>query len=125
MTTSLIPAASRPIVNAARVRRRFHLLDAVILVAATAVASGIAVWVDRASGRQFSWSDVPRLFTELFTQAAPGADTHDGNFPLLVELVFCLGLLVLPFFAMWTVAIIPIRLLGPRRVFAGSPGSLE
>lgn len=125
MTTSLIPAASRPIVNAARVRRRFHLLDAVILVAATAVASGIAVWVDRASGRQFSWSDVPRLFTELFTQAAPGADTHDGNFPLLVELVFCLGLLVLPFFAMWTVAIIPIRLLGPHRVFAGSPGSLE
>ena len=127
MTKSLIAAASDPILNPTRGRRRFHLLDAVILVAATAVASGIAVWIDRASGLEFSWSDVPRLFAELSAQAAPGADNHFGMFILLVEVVFGLGLLVLPFVAMWTVAIVPIRLLGPRprfRRLARQPGMM-
>ena len=127
MTTSLIAAASDPILNPSRGRRRFHLLDAVILVAATAVASGIAVWIDRASGLEFSWSDVPRLFAELSAQAPPGADNHFGTFILVVEVVFGLGLLVLPFVAMWTVAIVPIRLLGPRprfRRLARQPGMM-
>ncbi len=82
MTTSLIAAASRPILNPTRGRRKFNLLDAMILVAATAVASGIAVWIDRASGLEFSWSDVPRLFAELFAQAEPDTDERIGMFTL-------------------------------------------
>jgi hypothetical protein len=116
VTTEVIALPDQPTLNAKPTRRPFRLMDAMILIAATAVASGVAIWIERASGEAISWSDIPQLFTGLFGGTVPG--TVDlGMTGRVLRLVFALGSLALPFFVAWTLAIVPMRLLGPRPRF--------
>jgi len=125
MATEITGAASRSTLKPAIPRRRFHLLDAMILVAATALACGITVWIYRGSGEEISVSVVPEPNT-TYPQPPPtviASNQQIINF--ILDASFELILLTLPFFAMWTLALIPIRLRFPRprlRRLARQPG---
>jgi hypothetical protein len=102
-------------------------MDTMILTAATAVACGIAIWIERAFGEAISWSDLPQLFTGIFAGTVPGAGNQLGITGRVLLLVCALGSLALPFLAAWTLAIVPMRLLAPRprfRRLARQPGTI-
>jgi hypothetical protein len=119
MATAMMPAGGmsdlKP--NHVAVRRRFRLLDAMILIAATGIACGLMLGMERVTQGQISWSTVPAL--------AAGGAGHLEAWKLVVSTVFVVVLLALPFAAMWTLAIIPLRFTGPRprfRRLARQPG---
>ncbi len=125
MATEITGAASQPNVKAATPRRRFQLLDMMILIAATAVACGITVWIDRGWGEETALSVVPPPPT-IDSQSPPiVVATNQQTIEFVLNASFDLILLTVPFFAMWTLALIPIRLLLPRprfRRLACQPG---
>ncbi|MFI5455180.1 MAG: hypothetical protein ACHRXM_06975 [Isosphaerales bacterium] len=98
-------------------RRRFQLADAMILTAATAAACGVIEWISRVTEGEFSWlaiaGEIPKLFHATSSHGSPAEDPI--NF--LVYATLIPSLLAMPFVAMWTLALIPIRLLGPRPRF--------
>jgi hypothetical protein len=106
-------------------RRRFTLLDAMILVAATALGFAIAQWIGHATDGEVSWGALRESFRECLDQY-----TGKDRLGVTQEAAF-LGLLtawlIMPLGAMWTLALIPIRLLGPRpglRRLARQPGMM-
>ena len=104
-------------------RRRFRLLDAMILVAATALGFAITQWIGHATDGEVSWGALREEFREC-------VDQYTGKVCLgVTQEAAILGLmtawLIMPLAAMWTLALIPIRLLGPRprlRRLARQPG---
>jgi hypothetical protein len=106
-------------------RRRFRLLDAMILVVATALGFAISQWIGHATDGEVSWGALREDFRECVDQYA------GKGWPGVTQEASILGLmtawLVMPLGAMWTLALIPIRLLGPRprlRRLARQPGML-
>jgi hypothetical protein len=125
MTTAVTPAGGDLNLSSSVVipRRRFRLIDAMILVAATALASGLMLGMEQISRGQISWRDLPGLFD--FHPRIFGSGKHDPTIDVFVSAAFLVTLLALPFAAMWTLALIPIRLTGPRprfRRLARQPG---
>ncbi len=88
-------------------RRRFTLLDAMILVAATAVGyAGVRV-------------------TYHIMRVNPGEFLQFASVGDFLNLTFVLSLLAMPVLASWTLTLIPLRLLAPRprfRRLARQPG---
>jgi hypothetical protein len=113
--------------SAARIgapRRRFCLRDAMILVAATAVGLGAMDWIGRASQGALSWAGVSEYW-EAFLRPSSNGWPDDSRLTILLLAGRLLALLSLPLFAAWTLALIPLRLLGPRprfRRLARRPG---
>ena len=105
------------------VRRPFRVLDAMILVAATAIGCGIIQWIDHATGGEFSWSDSVDAIREL---SLSSSGEMRGEFvPKACSLVLWLLFVTMPLIVTWTLALIPMRLLGPRprfRRLACQPG---
>ena len=96
-----------------------------ILVAATAVGCAYVQWIGRASGGDFAWSAAYEGFRDLF------GGWPDGDWAVVVGQTADLGVLIavltMPVVAIWTLALIPIRLVGPRpqlRRFARQPGMM-
>jgi hypothetical protein len=119
MATAMMPAGGMSDLKPGHVaaRRRFRLLDAMILIAATGVACGLMLGIERVTQGQVSWSTVSEL--------ASGAQGQLEAWKLVVTTVFLVVLLAMPFAAMWTLAIIPLRFTGPRprfRRLARQPG---
>ena len=120
---STAAATDRPAISSAPARRRFRLVDGMILVAATAMGFGLGEWIARESGGFLSWSALFNLLQELFGLCAGRnwAAVAYGT----VLLLFLIVWLTIPLAAMWTLALIPMRLLGPRprfRRLARQPG---
>jgi hypothetical protein len=127
MATAMSPAGglSRKALNAISTRRRFRLHDALILVAATGVACGLMLAMERVSSGQISWSALPSIFKSY--SRLPGASHFQALIYAIIEATFLIFLLALPFAGMWTLALIPIRLTGPRprfRRLATQPGTM-
>ncbi len=125
MATEITDATNRLTLKPAIPRRRFHLLDAMILVAATALACGITVWIER--GWDSSASDLPAPPITSPQPPPPVITNNQQILDFVFEASFELILLTLPFFAIWTLALIPIRLLfpGPRLQRLGAPARYE
>ncbi len=114
MATVMTGAASESNLRSAMPRRRFQLLDAMILVAAIAFACGITQGLSYVTDGAFSW-------TEMWEAAR---QNHDG-FAGVVEIGAYSLILALPFAGMLSLAVIPLGLLGPRprcRRLARQPG---
>ncbi len=113
MATATIPAvASLSAIASAAQSRRFRISDAMILVAATAVACGLMLGMERLTEGQISvWA-----FPELFTTKVASLSIEE-KVQLGLGVTFLATSLALPFAAMWTLAIIPIRFAGPRPRF--------
>jgi len=106
-------------------RRRFRLLDAMILTAATAVACGFIQWTNLAT--DFSWLILAGELLKPFQAASLHGSSAKAWIDVLVRANIIPALLAMPFVAMWTLALIPIRLLGPRPRFhrlAHQPGMM-
>ena len=125
MTTQVITPTNRSMVNSASPPRRFKLVDAMALVAAMAVACGVTLWIDRASGGFISWSSIFHLFSDNSTTVVLD---HYAELPSLVGgTIVDLICLSLPFFAVLTLTMVPIRLLDPRprfRRLVRQPGTM-
>jgi hypothetical protein len=96
-------------------RRRFRLLDAMILVAATGMGCGVTQWVEHVSEGDLSWSalyDDCRKYV-AWSSGRGWADIGEAT----IDLGLIVACLTMPLVAMWTLALIPIRLLGPRPRF--------
>ena len=110
-------------VTRASIRRRFRLLDAMILVAATALGFGAIGWLARAAN--VSLQELSDAVSEIFPQQGRQL-TAEG---IATSCVIGLGL-VTPLFAAWALALLPIRLISPRPRWrrlasrAGNDGSL-
>lgn len=92
-------------------RRRFRLLDAMILVAATAMGLGVVEWVSCASDGELSWPAALEDWRSIEQSAADGSGI---NLEAVANWGFILALLTLPLAVSWTAALTFIRLLGPR-----------
>jgi hypothetical protein len=117
------PVMDRSGAQTATARRRFRLLDAMILVAATALGCGELQWLGRETGGDVSWTALCDGYWEFFRQT-PG-ESWAGVAERTLELSLLIAWLTMPLIAMWTLALIPIRLLGPRprtRRLARQPG---
>jgi hypothetical protein len=98
-------------------RRRFRLLDAMILVAATAAGCVAMRWVVRKTDGAISWA--------ALYEAREYLPRNPQDF-LRVSSYIAAGLL-LPLVTVWTLALIPLRLLAPRlrfRRLARQPGMM-
>jgi hypothetical protein len=107
-------------VTRASIRRRFRLLDAMILVAATAIGFGAIGWLARLSG--VSVLDARDEVSETLPQQGRQITAE-------AIATFCaMGAgLVTPLIAAWALALIPIRLISPRprwRRLASQPGTM-
>jgi F0F1-type ATP synthase membrane subunit a len=125
MATATSPAAEPSNSKLSAPLRRFRLLDAMILVAATAVACVLMVGMERASDGAISWSAVPELFTDYAHQPEITIDNHIYWTDVCLGTGVLLFLLTLPFFVVYTLVLIPVRLLSPRprlRRLADQPG---
>jgi hypothetical protein len=90
-------------------RRRFTLLDSMILVAATAAGYAVVQW----SSPLFGVGAILDLLREMVSSGDIGAT------------VALLSLIAMPVMASWSLALIPLRLIGPRprwRRLARQPG---
>jgi len=108
-------------------RRRFRLVDAMILVAATAVACGVIERISRVTDGQVSWLALAGELPKLFRATSSHGSSFEHPIDFLVGATLLSALLAMPFVAMWTLALIPIRLLGPRprfRRLARQPGMM-
>ena len=113
MATATIPAVgSASSKSGPAPLRRFRISDAMILVAATAVACGLLLAIEWITEGQISL----RTFPELFTAKLASLSTKE-TIQLALSVSLLATSLALPFAAMWTLAIIPIRLSGPRPRF--------
>jgi len=92
-------------------RRRFRLIDAMILVAATATALGVVEWVSCASDGELSWS---ALLEEWRSIEQSATDGKGFDLEAVADWGSILALLTLPLAVSWTAALTFIRLLGPR-----------
>lgn len=82
-------------------------------------------WVCRVTEDTISWSILSDASWKLFRNW-PGEDWRSVS-EKVVELSFMLAILILPLVAMWTLALIPLRLLVPRprfRRLACQPGMM-
>ena len=93
-------------------RRRFRVLDAMILVAAAALGFGVVQWVGQMSYGQVSLvalGEQCRVVVDLYSVGDQrGAADETAVLGLMTSW------LIMPVVASWTLALIPIRLLGPR-----------
>jgi hypothetical protein len=103
-------ARSESGIRSAAARRRFRLLDAMILVAATAVGLWLLILFDGAF--TFRWKDLYEEVTEGLRQFP-----EEGILPV-VRAVGMAGLgatlLATPLLGFWTQVLLPLRLIGPR-----------
>jgi hypothetical protein len=114
MATVMTRTASQSNLRSAMPRRRFQLLDAMILVAAIAFACGITQGLSYATDGAISWT----AMWEVARQ------NHDG-LAGVVEIGAYSLILALPFAGMLSLAVIPLRLMGSRprwRRLARQPG---
>ncbi len=96
-------------------RRWFRLLDAMILVAATAVGCAGMRWLDRESAGRVSWLGTRvawfRFCAYIEEDWSEGAYyIEEDALPLILEVSY----LTVPHVLMWTLALIPIQWLGQR-----------
>ncbi len=127
MTMRVIDPTNPAVRNPATPRRRFRVVDAMALVAATALACGITLWIDRVSGGVVSWSILDDLVPEDFSPFAPVVDNRIPLPDLVGGYSVALTWLSLPLFAVLTLALVPMRLLSPRprfRRFVRQPGTM-
>jgi hypothetical protein len=104
-------------------KRRFRLLDAMIMVAATAAGCALLVGIDHFTQGEVSCSAVYRSSQELF------GDWPAGDWEAAVaetaELALLIACLLMPVAAIWTLALVSISFTGPRpplRRLARQPG---
>jgi hypothetical protein len=107
---------TRSTLKTARPRRQFTLVDAMAFVAAMAVACGLTLWIDRASGGFMSWC-MPELLAKHPRYSKSPLDHSFYLTDLVGGEVVALSCLSLPFFAILTLFIVPIRLFNPRPRF--------
>ncbi len=113
------PTRPRP----ATPRRGFRLLDAMILVAATAGGFTLMRWISHVSDQEHSWGAVSNSWAHVRENISAGGDDLD----LILGAGFFTMMMAMPFAAAWTLALIPIRLAGPRprlRRLTRQPGFL-
>jgi hypothetical protein len=106
----------------AAIRRRFRLVDAMILVAATAIGCGTIDLLSRATVGGLSPLDGFDEVREFFHQS-PGEIGGEG----VAYFFAMISVLVSPIVAAWTLALLPIRLIDPRprwRRVACQPGMM-
>jgi len=120
MTTAVVSRTDRPDTHTGTPSRRFRLLDAMILVAATAIGCWMIEWAGDGIGTMADWTTIYDLW--VFVRQSPRENWH-------AYLAGTLGLayLAAPFVLTWTLALIPIRLLGPRprsRRMMRQPGTM-
>jgi hypothetical protein len=129
MAAVMKTATDRSSVRTTTPRRPFRLLDAMILVAATAAGCGLTRWIHTATEGEISWSSLSETWeTFLQTLASDGwtSGVQGGTYHLSCTLLMLAGLTV-PLVATWTLALIPIRLISPRPPFrrlARQPGMM-
>jgi hypothetical protein len=99
----------RPVAQTTTPRRRFRLLDAMILVGATAAGCALSQSVCRAMVGDLSWETVSEIWNP--------PNRSLGEWDDLVERTLVLACLTMPLALAWTLALIPIRLVGPRPPF--------
>ena len=102
--------------------RRFQLLDAMILVAATAAGCAGMQWIDRLTAGEISW---PTLYREWMSYENGRTSFALVNSPAGLGLY--LEVLIQPLFIAWTLALIPVRMFSPRprlRHLACQPGMM-
>lgn len=102
-------ATDRATLRTATPERRFRMLDAMILVAATAAGCAVIPWVDRATDGDISW---PAL-CECLGRVQELTESI-WAWEIVFELTALVAYLTFPFVIMWMLAVIPLRLLGPR-----------
>lgn len=110
----------------APVGRRFQLFDAIFLVAATAVACGITRLIDYASDGTL-WSGLSDLYSRYINQSPVVIDNALYLIDVVLGTMLYITVLTLPFFAAWTLSLIPIRQRFPRprlRRLANQPGMI-
>jgi hypothetical protein len=84
-----------------------------ILVAATALGCGALTWLVADLSGESPLLGLEDACREFFQQATRSGWAHVGEIGF--DLVSTIACLTMPLVAMWTLALIPIRLLGPRR----------
>jgi hypothetical protein len=124
MATAIVPVVGMASAKsvAAITRRRFRLLDVMILVAATAMACGLTLAMERITQGQLSWAAVPEL---LSGESGPFSGLSPTFFFIMAT--FLVTLLTLPFAVIWTLAMIPLRFISPRprlRRIVRQPGAM-
>jgi hypothetical protein len=121
------PANRSPNAQTGTLRRRFQLLDAIVLMAATAVACGVTRWIDSLSDGAVSWSALPDIWINYTHQPPSVVNNRMELIDVVLETSLDLVALTLPFFAIWTLALIPLRLRFPRprwRRLPNQPGAM-
>jgi hypothetical protein len=126
MATAVVPAVG--IASAASAattpRRRFRLIDAMILVAATALGCFITVSIVREQCLSGGWSIG---LDEGGDQVSGGGINQAAVEDLLLVGTLGIAWLSFPFFAIWTLAMIPLRFISPRprlRRMVRQPGAM-
>jgi hypothetical protein len=106
-------------------RRRFTLVDAMILVAATAIGCAWMPWISQLTEGEVSWSNFFEK-VDLF-RSSDNASWTLSDVPILAVAGIYFAYLTAPLFMAWTLALIPIRVIGPRprwRRLARQPGMM-
>jgi hypothetical protein len=102
------------------IRRRFRLSDAMILIAATGMGFGVLAWLSRSTDGELSWWNLWSEVSIVFQNSGRGS-LAEGILYLCAEVASLMS----PLVAMWTLALLPIRLIAPRprlRRIACQPG---
>jgi hypothetical protein len=103
-------------------RRRRRVLDVIILVAATAIACPLTTWIAQETNGGFSWGVLCERVLSLFDSSNGQGRTLEW----IVGLCSFFFLLLTPFAATWTIALVSIQLSGrrePLRRLASRPGA--
>jgi hypothetical protein len=114
-----------PSLSTASPGRRLHLIDAMVLVLATAGALAADRWLEATTNGAISWSNLAEICDSYRQQPEITIDNHADLADVVFGLSFELAILTLPLFAAWTVALIPLHLRAPRkrmRRLANQPG---
>lgn len=109
MATAAETPGVRPGSQTAAPRRRFRVADMMILVAATAIGCAASQGLSVVTQGELSWHAFYKEVKELLR-----GPRIEGSMPAYLELLTELVILTSPFLAALTVALLPIRLLGPR-----------
>jgi hypothetical protein len=107
-------------------RRRFKLVDTMILVAATAIGCSWMPWISHQTEGEVSWST---FFEKVdLYRSSDQASWTPGEVAMMLAVVGSyFAYLTAPLFMVWTLALIPIRVIGPRprwRRLACQPGMM-
>jgi hypothetical protein len=122
MATAMEKAAAQAGARPTPLPRQFRLVDMMILVAAAALGCGIVQGFSALTDGEYSWRNFFEAAREL-----PRYFGSEGWIWPTSDLIWMVGALASPFIAMLTLALIPIRLLGPRprwRRLARQPGMM-